>query len=190
MTTPLEAGPEQGAERTIATLAEALTLRPPVSMDGPAVTDLIRNSPPLDVNSAYCNLLQCSHFADTCVVAVLEGKVVGWLSAHRPPSAPEQIFVWQVAVDAAMRGARLSTRMMDELLARPSVRGAATLTATITEDNIASWGLFTALARRLGCSIEKTPIFLRDQHFAGAHDTEWQVSIGPLPTRTLPKPTR
>lgn len=161
--------------------AKVLELRKPRPEDGPAITDLIRNSPPLDVNSAYCNLLQCTHFADTCVVAAQEGRVVGWLSAHRPPAAPEQIFVWQVAVDAGMRGTGLSGRMLDELLSRDAARGALLLTATITEDNAASWGLFTSLARRLGCFLEKTPLFLRERHFAGAHDTEWQVAIGPLP---------
>lgn len=159
----------------------AISLRRPRPEDGPAVTELIRNSPPLDPNSAYCNLIQCTHFADTCVIAERDGAVVGWLSAHRPPSAPEQIFVWQVAVDSRQRGSGLAQRMLTELLARPSASGALQLTTTITEDNAASWALFTSLARRLGCFLRKSPFFLRDKHFAGAHDTEWQAVIGPLP---------
>lgn len=115
------------------------------------------------------------------MVADLNGAVVGWLSAHRPPSAPEQIFVWQVAVDSRQRGSGLAQRMLSELLGRPSVSGSVELTTTITEDNAASWALFASLARRLGLSLRKSPLFLRDEHFAGAHDTEWQAVIGPLP---------
>jgi L-2,4-diaminobutyric acid acetyltransferase len=163
-------------------LTTELDLRCPKPEDGPAVTALIAASPPLDTNSAYCNLLQCSDFADTCIVAERAGKVIGWISAYRPPSRREAIFVWQVAVDASARGEGLAGRMLDELLARPAMRGATTLTTTITEQNSASWGLFTAFARRHGASLTKSPRFERDAHFAGAHDTEWQASIAPLPS--------
>lgn len=169
------APPGQGVTHT-------LVLRCPVAEDGPAVTALIAASAPLDPNSAYCNLLQCSDFADTCVVAERDGKVVGWISGYRPPSHPERIFVWQVAVDASARGEGLGSRMLDDLLARPAVHGATTLTTTITPDNPASWGLFTAFARRHGATLTRSPRFERDAHFAGAHETEWQASIAPLPS--------
>lgn len=159
-----------------------LVLRSPVAEDGPAVTALIAGSPPLDPNSAYCNLLQCSDFADTCVVAESGGRIVGWISGYRPPSHPEHIFVWQVAVDRSARGLGLGGRMLDELIARPAAKGATALTTTVTETNQASWGLFEAFARRHGALLTKSPRFERDAHFAGAHDTEWQASIGPLPS--------
>ena len=74
----------------------AIVLREPSAEDGPAVSALIAASPPLDGNSAYCNLLQCSDFAGTCVVAEREGRLLGWISAYRPPSHRDRIFVWQV----------------------------------------------------------------------------------------------
>lgn len=159
-----------------------LNMRSPVAEDGPAITALIAACPPLDPNSAYCNLLQCSDFADTCIVAEKDGRIVGWISGYRPPSHPERIFVWQVAVDSSARGIGLGGRMLDELLSRPAVRGATTLTTTITEENPASWGLFTAFARRHDAELTRSERFKRDAHFAGAHDTEWQASISPLPT--------
>lgn len=164
-----------------------LSLRVPCSTDGPAITALIAACPPLDVNSAYCNLLQCSHFADSCVLAEMDGKVVGWISAYRPPSAPHQIFVWQVAVHPAARGMGLGGRMLDALLARPSVRGATHLTTTVTEANQASWAMFTRFAKKHGLDLAKAPLFEREAHFAGAHDTEWQATIGPLPQSDSPK---
>ena len=157
-----------------------MALRTPDPRDGPAVTALVRACPPLDANSAYCNLVQCAHFADTCVVAEAPGGVVGWISAHRPPSSPDQIFVWQVAVDASARGTGLGGRMLDALLARPAVRDAKVLTTTITEANAASWALFEAFARRHGLRLGKAPLFTRETHFAGSHETEWQALIGPL----------
>jgi L-2,4-diaminobutyric acid acetyltransferase len=169
----------EGRKRT--TEGASLVLRSPTAEDGPAITALIAACPPLDPNSAYCNLLQCSDFADTCVVAEMDGGIVGWISGYRPPSHPERIFVWQVAVDGSARGLGLGGRMLDALIARPAVRGATTLTTTITEGNPASWALFTAFARRHGATLSKSERFTREAHFAGAHDTEWQASISPLP---------
>lgn len=154
----------------------------PAAEDGAAVSRLIAASPPLDVNSAYCNLLQCTDFAPTCVLAEREGAPVGWLSAYRPPAAPECLFVWQIAVAADARGQGLAGRMLDALLARPAAAGASALTTTITSDNAGSWALFEAFARRHGAALERTPRFQREAHFGGAHDTEWEARIAPLPT--------
>ncbi|MEO7170661.1 MAG: hypothetical protein ABIY39_09830, partial [Sphingomonas sp.] len=73
----------------------ALKFRLPRAGDGPRIAALIAASPPLDTNSTYCNLLQCSDFADTCIVAERGDAIVGWISAYRPPSAPDRLFVWQ-----------------------------------------------------------------------------------------------
>jgi L-2,4-diaminobutyric acid acetyltransferase len=157
-----------------------------VPEDGPAVSALIRDCPPLDPNSAYCNLLQCLHFADTCVVAERGGKIVGWISAYRPPAEAGRIFVWQVAVHASARGLGLGRRMLDALLARPASRGATMLTTTITEANDASWALFGSFARRRNAALRRHPLFDRDVHFSGAHDTEFLVSIGPIAGTNVP----
>ena len=166
-----------------------MTLRAPSAEDGPAVTRLINRCPPLDANSPYCHLLLCSDFAATCVVAERSGEVCGWLSAYRPPSSPDRIFVWQVAVDPGARGEGLGARMLDALLARDAVRDVHFLTATVTADNRASWALFGGLARRRGAPLNKTVRFDREQHFAGASKTEWEAVIGPLNT-DFPKQTQ
>lgn len=164
--------------------AGEIVLRRPGARDGPYVSQLIASSPPLDVNSAYCNLLQCTDFAGTCVLAERGDDVVGWISSYRPPSAPESLFVWQVAVAPQARGEGLALRMLDELLARPSVAGAAMLATTITEANAASWALFEAFARKHGARLERSLRFERETHFAGAHDTEWEARISPLPAQS------
>ena len=157
-----------------------MNFRMPVAQDGPAITALIAACPPLDGNSAYCDLLQCTHFADSCVVAERDGQIVGWVSGYRLPADPSCFFVWQVAVAAQARGEKLAQRMIAALLDRPSVTGVTHLITTVTPDNAASWALFEGVARRLGADLAKAPLFERDAHFAGAHETEWQATIGPF----------
>lgn len=159
-----------------------MTFRAPRTEDGLRISALIAASPPLDTNSVYCNLLQCSDFVDTCIVAERDEEIIGWISAYRPPSAPERLFVWQVAVDAAARGEGLAGQMLDALLTRPAVAGATMLTTTITNDNSASWALFEAFARRHDARLDRARRFERDAHFGGAHETEWEARIAPLPT--------
>jgi L-2,4-diaminobutyric acid acetyltransferase len=161
---------------------ENLVLRRPDAVDGTAVSSLIAASPPLDVNSAYCNLLQCTDFRDTCVLAERDEVLVGWISAYRPPARPECLFVWQVAVSAKARGEGLAAGMLDELIARPAAADATALITTITQDNAASWALFEAFARRHGATLECRPRFECETHFAGAHDSEWEARIAPLPS--------
>ncbi len=170
--------------------ASSVNFRIPTALDGAAITALIGACPPLDANSAYCNLLQCTHFADTCIVAEQDSRIVGWISAYRPPSQPDQFFIWQVAVARSARGSGLGNRMLEALLSRPSAQGATTLITTITVDNAASWALFEGFARRRALDVTKAPHFQRDIHFSGAHATEWQVRIGPLPASGAQRDTR
>lgn len=146
------------------------------------MTALIAACPPLDRNSRYCNLIQCSHFADHCVIAERDGRLIGWVSGHRPPSEPDAFFVWQVAVAPEARGHGLAGRMIDELLARPAQAGITHLTTTVTDDNSASWTLFRKLARKLDAALERSVMFDRETHFAGVHPTEYLARIGPITT--------
>lgn len=157
-------------------------MRKPCAEDGQPVTALIAACPPLDQNSAYCNLLQCTDFADSCIVAELDGKLVGWVSGYRPPASRQDFFVWQVAVAPAARGRQLASRMINDLLQRPENTGVTHLITTVTQDNHASWALFEGLARTWQVPLQKTKRFEKDAHFKGAHATEWQARIGPFAT--------
>lgn len=158
--------------------AKELTLRAPEREDGSDIWQLIRDCGPLDDNSMYCNLLQCDHFADTCVVAEFGGEIVGWVSAYVVPSEPDTLFVWQVAVDSKARGMGVAKRMLSELLERDCCSGVTTLKTTITKDNDASWALFNAFADRMDAPLEYDAHFKKDDHFDGQHDTEYLLTIG------------
>lgn len=155
-------------------------LRLPTLDDGPAAHQLIQQCPPLDTNSAYCNLLQCDHFADTSVAAEHSKALVGFISGYRIPSRPDTLFIWQVAVAASARGTGLATRMLEEILSRPQTKGVRYIETSITADNDASWALFKKFAGALCCTLSAGDWMDREQHFNDQHASEQLVRIGPF----------
>lgn len=149
----------------------------PDATDGAALHALIANSPPLDPNSLYCNLLHCSHFANTSVRARMDGELVGFISGYMIPERPDTLFVWQVVVSGKARGQGLGRRMLEALVDRT---GARYMETTITADNEASWALFKSLARHRQTAGETSVMFDRDAHFKGQHDSEHLFRIGPF----------
>lgn len=162
----------------------AAVLRKPTATDGPALSDLIERCPPLDPNSRYCNLLQCTHFADTAVLAWLDvggsEQLVGGITAYIPPQQPDVLFVWQVAVAEEGRGKGLAKSMLYHLLQRPACNRVRFIETTITQTNDASWALFRGLARDLHCDCDESMFYDKTQHFADQHDSEWLCRIGPI----------
>lgn len=161
--------------------APSIQFRQPQPDDGIAVHELIARCPPLDPNSRYCNLLQCSHFADTSIIAVAaDGNALGFISGYRVPARPDTLFVWQVAVDAAARGLGLGSRLLLGLLERPDLADIHYLETTIGHDNQASWALFERLARALSAETQTTTLFESQRHFDGCHADEVLLRIGPF----------
>lgn len=159
---------------------DAVTIGAPKSEDGAAVHDLIAACPPLDTNSLYMNLIQTTHFAETCALAREDGDVIGWVSGHIPPEEPDVFFLWQVAIGEKARGKRIPKRLVADIFSRPSCKDVRYLKTTITPDNEASWGLFKSLARWLEAPLKDTKFFDKDTHFKGRHDSEILVTIGPF----------
>lgn len=159
-----------------------ITIRKPTNQHGSKVWDLISKSGSLDENSMYCNLLQCTHFSQTCAIATEDGRTVGWVSGYIPPEQPDTLFIWQVCVHHDARGKGLGKRLIRDILARPVCRDVRFVDTTITRDNASSWSLFRKVAESLGAPMEDRPHFDRDAHFAGSHDTEHLVRIGPFGT--------
>tara|TARA_R110000782_G_scaffold158433_4_gene250554 strand:- start:3055 stop:3651 length:597 start_codon:yes stop_codon:yes gene_type:complete len=155
-------------------------LREPNITDGVAVNRLISDCPPLDSNSTYCNLLQCSHFAKTSCLLELDGEVVGFISAYLLPDKPNTLFVWQVAIAKSARKQGFARKMLSKILQRPICRHVRYLETTITKSNQASWGMFIKFAEEFNCRYSQSEQFSRETHFAGEHDDEFLLSIGPF----------
>ncbi|WP_067096005.1 diaminobutyrate acetyltransferase [Marinomonas atlantica] len=161
-------------------MSDVITLRKPKAEDGMDLFELVERCPPLDPNSSYCNLLHCSHFAETGVAATRNDRLVGFVSGYLKPSTSDVWFVWQVAVDAEARGCGLAKRMLKSVLERQNLTNVKYIETTITLDNKASWGLFKSLAKELNAAIEEEPFFDEQKHFKGKHNTEYLVRIGPF----------
>lgn len=159
-----------------------VVLRHPVLEDGTAVFELVDTCKPLDLNSNYLYLLQCSHFASTCVVATLHGEVVAWVSGYVLPKKANTFFVWQVAVGEKARGLGLGKKLINWVLTQQT--DIQKIHTSITPDNAASWGLFKSLARDWGSDLSSRDWFEKQSHFGGRHNTEVLVEIA-LPTSPL-----
>ncbi len=157
-------------------------LRRPTDGDGYNLHQLVARCQPLDTNSVYCNLLQCSDFADTAIAAEnAQGELVGFISGYRPPSRPDTLFVWQVAVDSSMRGQGLALRMLLALTERVArEHGVRYMETTISPDNAASQALFKRAFDKLGADCTTRTLFSRAEHFAGQHEDEVLYRAGPF----------
>jgi L-2,4-diaminobutyric acid acetyltransferase len=156
-------------------------VRPVQKQDGAALHDLIAACPPLDLNSRYAYLLLCHHHARTSVVAEVDGELIGAVTAYIPPTQPDTLFVWQVAVASASRGQQLGQRMLEYLLQETCVpHQLRWIETTISPDNAASHKLFTKFASQhdAGCSI--TTLFTAESFGVSGHEEERLYTIGPL----------
>lgn len=155
--------------------------------DGAAVYQLIKASPPLDVNSQYCYHIVCAHFSRTSVVARLNGEVVGFVSGYTLPRHDDILFIWQVAVSANARGKRLALRMLHEIVARPRPVAIRYLHTTISPSNLPSQKLFLSFARSFHAPMRERE-FLDARVFGDGHESEMLYEIGPIQT-AFAKPT-
>jgi L-2,4-diaminobutyric acid acetyltransferase len=172
--------PMTQTQSEVAAAVGGMAFRRPQLADGQSVHALVSRCPPLDLNSSYSYFLLCSHHAETCVVVQQGAEMVGFLSAYRLPQAPQTLFVWQVAVDAKVRGRGLAGRMLAELLARPSCAGVHFIETTVSPSNHASRQVFSRFAARHHAAWQED-VFLAREHFgAEAHEEEVLLRIGPL----------
>ncbi|MBN2647630.1 MAG: diaminobutyrate acetyltransferase [Thiotrichales bacterium] len=154
--------------------------RHPCLQDGTAITQLIAQSPPLDLNSSYLYFLQSTHFADTCLLAEKAGQLQGFISGYVRPDQSDELFIWQVAVAKSARGQGLASILLHQLLTRVlanSSRPIFRLSCTIGPSNLASQTLFRRFAERHQLQV-KIQDFLQASDFAGTgHEAEnlWQL---------------
>lgn len=151
----------------------------PTMEDGPALWRIVRDSKVLDLNSSYVYLLWARDFADTSVIARVDGAVAGFVTGYLRPDQPDTVFVWQVAVDEAYRGAGIAGKLLNGLLDRLTPRGVRFLETTITADNEASIRLFSGLARDRNTEIVRNKLFTAGL-FPDGHDDEDVYRVGPL----------
>jgi L-2,4-diaminobutyric acid acetyltransferase len=161
-------------------MTPTITLTEANPQDAWPLSRLIAECPPLDNNSVYCNLLQCSHFAQTCVAAKQDNELLGFISAYLIPGKSNTLFVWQVAVDNKHRGKGLASKMLMHILTRKVCKSVEYLETSITKNNHASRALFEGFANKHGLTTHNTLMFDKEIHFSGSHESEYLLRIGPL----------
>ncbi len=168
-------------------LLNTLSFRCPVANDGPAMHALVERCKPLDVNSRYCYLILCEHFPSTCVIVGAGNEVVGMITAYIPPEKSDTLFVWQVAVDARLRGQGLAKNMLRSLLSRPDLKSIRYIEATVNPSNAASRSLFKSLAKDCSCAFDEELIFPADMFGQGNHEQENLIRVGPITWQAKPQ---
>lgn len=148
-----------------------VTYRTPRIDDGAVLHRIAADTKVLDVNTPYAYVLWCHDFADTSIVAEIDGAPRGFVTGYRKPSDPTVVMVWQVGVDAELRGQGIAAGMLHALFdaVGPDVTSMQT---TISPDNEASQRLFTSVANARGLHISATALFASSDFVVGAasHD--------------------
>jgi len=154
--------------------------RIPEINDSPEVYSLIKNTPPLDLNSEYCYMLQCSYFKNNSIIAESESIIAGFISGYIHPENENVLFVWQVAVHENYRGNGIASSMITELLKRDCHKNITYIETTVTPSNKASSALFHSIAAKLNTSCSINDFFDKDLFINEGHETEELYRIGPF----------
>lgn len=158
-------------------MLDDVVFKKPTMDDGYALNQLVKNSPPLDTNSSYCNLLQCSHFADTSIGAYHVDQLIGFISGYNLPQHPDTLFIWQVVVSETMRSQHIAKRMLKALISQVQPEFIHT---TITQDNRPSRALFSSFAKANNTMMNEKSYMDKDRHFNQEHPSEALIIVGPL----------
>jgi diaminobutyrate acetyltransferase len=127
-------------------------------------------------------LLWCRDFAETSVVAEVDGVIVGFVIGYRRPAEEDTLFVWQVGVGEAWRRQGLALAMLAEIRDRLAP-GLRFVEASVTTSNWASASLFRSLATSSGVEVRSVELFDALMFPPEcAHDTEVLVRVGPFVT--------
>lgn len=157
-----------------------IVYRLPEKKDAQAVRRLIEDSPPLDLNSQYCYLLLCTHFAPTSVIAEYHQKICGFVSAYIRPDREDTLFVWQVVVKKDFRGKSIARGMLTSCLQRSHLPSLRYLETTVNPSNKSSNALFSSLAASLNAGLTKSVLFSADDFGKTSHEEEILYRIGPF----------
>jgi L-2,4-diaminobutyric acid acetyltransferase len=157
----------------------------PRAEDAGAVWRLVQQTGVLDRNSSYCYLVLFKYFSETCLVVRRGEELAGFVTALISPQDGRRLFVWQIGVAREHRGRGLAKRLLSALLARPFCDGLTHLETTVAPDNLASRGLFEALARELRTSIQDCETYGPECFPEAGHDPEQRLLLGPFDVSVL-----
>ncbi|MCP4136337.1 MAG: diaminobutyrate acetyltransferase [bacterium] len=156
---------------------ENISFRHPYFNDGLEIHTLIKNCPPLDLNSVYYYYVFCRDFSKTSVIVEKNNTIAGYISGYIRPEKGDTLFVWQVAVAESARGKGLGVRMLEWLVKQPAAKNVTMVETTVSPSNKSSESLFQKFAAKNNTEIIKLA-FLEAEHFGqGTHEEEILFTI-------------
>ena len=158
----------------------SILTRHPRPEDGQEIWRLVKETGVLDLNSAYCYLLLCKQFSNTCMVAEISGELAGFVTAYKIPDNETTLFIWQTGIAKHLRGKGIAKKLILELLAMDSCINVEQIQATVSPSNTASMALFRALARNLNTKFTEEEYFDSTLFPGQQHEKENLVTVGPF----------
>ncbi|MEA2116043.1 MAG: GNAT family N-acetyltransferase [Thermodesulfobacteriota bacterium] len=159
-------------------MTEDITLCHPMSSDSRAMKQIASDSKILSANSTYYYALMARDFKSTCMVALNQSRIRGYVTGYSSPAPPNTLVVWQIGVTGEWQkkgiGRKLLIALIDEN--QPDF-----LEATISLKNQAAINLFKSVARHFDANFlfSKIPFF--DEDDLGKDDeAEHLMHIGPI----------
>lgn len=158
---------------------QEISLRHPTKEDGLKVYELVKSSPPLDLNSAYYYFIMCDDFSKSCLVAESNDEIIGFISGYIPqsPEKSQALFIWQVAVADKARGNGLASALLSTLVNEWRTAGIIEVKTTISPSNAASQKLFSSYANLNNYPISKSPYLTAGDFGSGDHEAEELYTI-------------
>ncbi len=157
-----------------------IVIRPLRVADALAISDMVRESGVLDVNSDYAYLLMCTHFSMTSAIAQYGNESAAFVTGYILPHEPGTLFMWQICVRPAYQRLGLGIRLIQSLLQRIECKQVRFVEATINPSNFASQKLFRSLAKQHGTECKTTHFFSKDLFGSSSHEEELLFRVGPL----------
>jgi L-2,4-diaminobutyric acid acetyltransferase len=135
----------------------------------------------LDLNSSYLYLLLAHYFSQQCLVAKVDQKIIGFITAIKTDNDANNntIFIWQVGVDQDFQCRGIAKKLLQTLIERQS-NNITKIEFTISPSNKPSLALFQKYADKIGATVDPVAKFDSELFFEEGHEEEifYQIKIG------------
>lgn len=155
-------------------------VRRPRPSDGHAVGELARRAESPEPGGQHALPPLVRHFADTSLVAEIEGRLVGFVGGYRPPTNLPSLLIWQIDVEPALHQQGLGTALLHALIQCPACAGVEYVEATVGSSNVAAKRLFEGFARDLDATSELVVDSSSNLLESTQHEREDLLRIGPI----------
>lgn len=158
--------------------------RTPDMADAHAVSDLARHFENSDYRDARRCRLWFRDFAQSSLLATLDGRAVGFLAGYRRPECPDTFMVYRTLVEESHEGAGLVAELIDRAVDHQAVRGARYVEITASAGGRHLDAMVRELAERHSARVDRSVLFPGDWSPVPQPD-EVLYRIGPVAERSV-----